>query len=97
MNGLAWTMDEVAEALAGHARGELPRGDAAFSGVSTDTRTITPGALFVALRGENHDAHDHLPDAVAKGATALVVSDARRASGLAVPVYAVDDTLHAST
>lgn len=95
MKRLTWTMDEVAAALAGRARGELPRGDTAFSGVSTDTRTIAPGALFVALRGDNHDAHDHLADAVAKGATGLVVSDARRASGLAVAVYAVDDTLHA--
>lgn len=95
MNRLAWTMDEVADALAKNARGELPRGRATFSGVSTDTRTIAPGALFVALRGENHDAHDHLADAVAKGATGLVVSDAGRASGLTVPVYLVDDTLHA--
>jgi UDP-N-acetylmuramoyl-tripeptide--D-alanyl-D-alanine ligase len=95
MNRLIWTMDEVADALAGNARGELPRGSTTFSAVSTDTRTITPGALFVALRGENHDAHDHLADAVARGATAVVVSDARRADGLSVPVYAVDDTLHA--
>jgi len=95
MNRLIWTMDEVAAALADNARGELPRGSTTFSAVSTDTRTITPGALFVALRGENHDAHDHLADAVAKGATGLVVSDPRRAAGLSVPVYAVDDTLHA--
>ena len=95
MNRLAWTMDDVADALAGHARGELPRGSTSFSGVSTDTRTITTGALFVALRGENHDAHDHLADAVASGATGLVVSDPRRAAGLTVPAYLVDDTLHA--
>jgi len=95
MNRLIWTMDEVAAALAGHARGDLPRGSATFSAVSTDTRTIAPGALFVALRGENHDAHDHLADAVAQGATGLVVSDATRASALTVPVYLVDDTLHA--
>jgi len=95
MNRLIWTMDEVADALAGTARGELPRGNTTFNGVSTDTRTITPGSLFVALRGENHDAHDHLADAVAKGATGLVVADARRAAGFSVPVYTVDDTLHA--
>lgn len=95
MKRLEWTMDEVADALAPHARGELPRGDTAFSGVSTDTRTIGAGALFVALRGENHDAHDHLADAVAKGATGVVVSDAGRAAKLTAPVYVVDDTLHA--
>ena len=95
MNRLAWTMDEVADALAGNARGALPRGSGEFSTVSTDTRTITAGALFVALRGENHDAHDHLADAVEKGAAGVVVSDSSRASGLMVPVYPVDDTLRA--
>ncbi len=95
MNDLVWTMDEVAAALAEHGRGELPRGKTAFSSVGTDTRTVSPNALFVALRGENHDAHDHLADAVGKGAVGLVVSDARRVAGVGVPVYLVDDTLHA--
>lgn len=91
----AWTKDEVAAALAKHGRGALPRGSDRFSGVSTDTRTIAPGALFVALRGENHDAHDHLAAAVAAGAAGVVVSDAAKAASLAVAVYLVDDTLHA--
>ena len=95
MTDLDWTMDTVADALAAHARGQLPRGRAVFSAVSTDTRTIAAGALFVALRGENHDAHDHLAAAVSSGATGLVVADARRAAGIDVPVYLVDDTLHA--
>ena len=95
MKDLVWTMDEVAAALGEHARGELPRGKTAFSAVSTDTRTIAPNALFIALKGENHDAHDHLADAVGKGAVGLVVSDPRRAAGIGVPVYLVDDTLHA--
>lgn len=95
MTDFAWTMDNVADALAPHARGQLPRGGRAFSSVSTDTRTIGPGALFVALRGENHDAHDHLTDAVQRGATGLVVSDPARASGLTAILYPVGDTLHA--
>ena len=41
--------------------------------VSTDTRAITPGALFVALRGENFDAHDFIAEAEAKGAGALLL------------------------
>jgi len=41
--------------------------------VSIDTRTIAPGALFAALRGPNHDGHDHVRDAFAKGAAAVVV------------------------
>ena len=40
---------------------------------STDTRTIQPGDTYVAIRGETHDGHDFVADAVAKGATAMVV------------------------
>jgi UDP-N-acetylmuramoyl-tripeptide--D-alanyl-D-alanine ligase len=63
--------------------------------IATDTRSVGAGDCFVALRGERFDAHAFLADAVAKGAAALVVDDARRAAGLAVPVYAVDDTTRA--
>ena len=85
-----WTLDHVADAL-----GTGPRGAAALSRISTDTRAIEPGACFVALRGESFDAHDYLREAVAKGATALVVRDASRAAGLGVAVYEVRDTLEA--
>ena len=40
-------------------------GGGGFSTISTDTRTVTPGALFVALSGERFDAHDFLPAAAA--------------------------------
>ena len=95
MNTLFWTLDRVADALRIHATGALPEGAATLARVSTDTRTIGPGDLFVALKGDNHDAHDHLADAVSKGAAALVVSAPQRAAGLHVPVYAVHDTVAA--
>jgi UDP-N-acetylmuramoyl-tripeptide--D-alanyl-D-alanine ligase len=72
-----------------------PSGVREFAGVSTDTRKIGADSLFVALRGENFDAHDFLPAAVAAGATAIVVSDAHRAAGLGVPAYIVRDTREA--
>lgn len=87
-----WTLGRLAQALA------LPRWEAtdgALRDVSTDTRTVAAGDAFVALRGERFDAHDFLTDAVARGAAALVVADAARASGLGVPVFEVDDTLRA--
>ncbi len=40
---------------------------------STDTRTLQPGDTYVAIRGETHDGHAFVDDAVAKGATAVVV------------------------
>lgn len=87
-----WTLARVAQALG------LPafRGtDRPLRAVATDTRSLQPGDLFVALAGERFDAHDFLRDAVTAGAAALVVHDASRAAGLGVPVFTVDDTLHA--
>lgn len=83
-----WTQERVARAL-----GTGPRAPIPFGGISTDTRAITRGDLFVALRGERYDAHDFLADARDRGASALVVSDATKAVGLGLPVYVVSDTL----
>ena len=85
-----WTLDRIADALGGG-----PRGTARLTRISTDTRHISAGDCFLALKGETFDAHNFLADAVAKGATALVVSDAPRAASLGVPVYEVKDTLEA--
>ena len=90
-----WTMDRVAQALSACASTPSPRGAREFTAVSTDTRTIDVGTLFVALSGDRFDAHDFLGDAVAAGASALVVSDAVRAAGTGVPVYVVRDTREA--
>ncbi len=87
-----WTLRRVAQAL-----GLAPFGgtDRALRAVATDTRTLQPGDLFVALAGERFDAHDYLREAVTAGAAAVVVRDAPRAAGLGVPAFVVDDTLHA--
>jgi UDP-N-acetylmuramoyl-tripeptide--D-alanyl-D-alanine ligase len=47
--------------------------DAPLSGLSTDSRTLTPGQVFLALRGERYDGHDFLSDAVNGGAAAVIV------------------------
>ena len=87
-----WTMDRVAQALDGCIVLPAPSGAREFTTVSTDTRSVSPGALFVALSGARFDAHDFLADAVRAGASALVVSGAERAAGIGVPVYVVSDT-----
>jgi len=76
--------------------GRLVRGDAgsAFDGVSIDTRTVTSGALFVAIQGERFDGHAFLGDAVGKGAAGVLVSRAESAPSQAV-VIEVPDTLRA--
>jgi UDP-N-acetylmuramoyl-tripeptide--D-alanyl-D-alanine ligase len=65
--------------------------DAAFEGVSTDSRTVAPGALFVALRGETFDAHDFLGQVVEKKVAAVVVD--RLPENFPVPAIVVPDTL----
>src|SRR5436190_7258984 len=87
-----WTLSRVADALASRARGPLPRGDHRIGRVWTDTRSLRSGDLFVALSGENFDAHEFLAQAVKSGATAVVVSRPDRTKGLGVPVFVVDDT-----
>ncbi|MFC2990765.1 UDP-N-acetylmuramoyl-tripeptide--D-alanyl-D-alanine ligase [Halomonas tibetensis] len=75
------TLAEVAEALGLPApAGDLPIGD-----IATDTRRLTPGSLFVALRGERFDAHDFLDQAQAAGAVAAVVEAGAMADRSAVP------------
>ncbi|HMI49168.1 MAG TPA: UDP-N-acetylmuramoyl-tripeptide--D-alanyl-D-alanine ligase, partial [Gemmatimonadaceae bacterium] len=87
------TLDRVASALEEQAVGRMPRGSAEFSGITTDTRKIAKGNVFVALIGEKFDGHDYLRDAVRDGAAALVVSKAPKIDTLGVPIYEVRDTL----
>ena len=93
MSGGFWTLDRIADALAEHAVGKLPRGTAATTGITTDTRKIAKGNVFVALRGERFDGHDYLSDAVRDGASAVIVSKAPKLNALGVPVFEVRDTL----
>ena len=66
------------------------RGEAVLASVSTDTRAMTPGSLFVALRGPNHDGHRFLAEARRLGAGAALVQAGSEPEGL--PVVAVADT-----
>jgi UDP-N-acetylmuramoyl-tripeptide--D-alanyl-D-alanine ligase len=80
---------EAALATGGTAVNGNPR----IEGVSTDTRTIASGELFVALKGEHFDGHEFVEAAAAHGAAAAMVDQdwaAGRSSGL--PLLAVADT-----
>src|SRR5690606_39965534 len=54
--------------------GTLHGADAPFGAVTTDTRTLGPGELFVAIRGERFDGNDYVPAAHEKGAAGALVS-----------------------
>ena len=64
-----------------------------IEGISTDSRTIKPGQLFVPLRGENFDGHDFLVRALRNGAAACLSEEV--IAGLSIPVIRVEDTLKA--
>ena len=63
-------------------------------GVSTDTRTIRPGELFIALRGDNYDGNGFLEEAVQLGACAVMTDDAKKIPEGAVAIV-VEDTARA--
>ncbi len=70
---------------------ELKNGDALFSQVSTDSRSLAAGELFIALRGERFDAHDFLNQAAEKNPCALVVEKFQ--PQIALPQLVVADCL----
>lgn len=72
--------------LVGSDQGQL------VTAVSTDTRHLPQGCLFIALRGDNFDAHDFLDQAIAGGAGCLLL-DKKPSKPLEVPVIIVADTL----
>ena len=83
-------MMSLAEAVA-VLGGRLSGADARFGGVSTDTRTLRAGDLFIALRGERFDGHGFLKNAAATKAAAALI-DRNYAGEFPLPVGIVDDT-----
>jgi len=71
-------LTEAAQAIHGAVNGA----DVTFSSVSTDTRTLQRGALFVALRGERFDGHDFVRQALDNGASAAMVDAAYKPADL---------------
>ena len=78
--------------LANVVDGRLTSGDSEFSSVSIDTRTLSPGALFVAIDGERVRGLDHVPDAEKAGAVAVL---SQRPHGGTLPGIVVDDPVRA--
>lgn len=92
-----WTLGDIAACLGAPIRAFSP--EAPVSGVSTDSRTLEEGSLFVPLVGENFDGHNFAQAAVQqRGARAVVWSRPELPSWLdpeQITVFPVDDTLHA--
>jgi UDP-N-acetylmuramoyl-tripeptide--D-alanyl-D-alanine ligase len=90
------TVEEILSPM----RGELITGpkESCLTGLSTDTREVTPGQLFWALKGERHDGHDYIQSAVEKGASGIVINKDYKPEILQrndCAVITVNDTLEA--
>ena len=83
MNSPLWTRDEIAAATGAR----IGAGFVQATGASIDTRTLEPGDLYFAIRGDVHDGHDFVPAALDKGAAAAVVSEEK------APAFAGSDRL----
>ncbi|WP_136515728.1 UDP-N-acetylmuramoyl-tripeptide--D-alanyl-D-alanine ligase [Geomonas edaphica] len=90
-----FTLYEIAEATGGRLIGE---GGMDVSAVSTDSRKVAPGELFVPLVGERFDGHDFINPAAVRGVTAFLASEAWLAANplpAGCSAVAVKDTLRA--
>lgn len=85
-------MMELLSATARRLRLTLQGADARYLRVVTDTRSVQPGDLFVALKGEHFDAHEFVAEAAAKGAVGALVA---RKLDVAISQIVADDTLQA--
>ena len=85
-----YSISEIVSATGGAASDIVAE---VVSSISIDSREIAPGALFVAIKGENFDGHDFVAKAIEAGAAAALVSR-ERASGLSgLPLIVVEDAL----
>lgn len=85
-----WSLNEVTQAVNGVLIGDnLGEADVVLESVSTDTRTLQAGALYIALKGKQFDGHHFVDAAVREGAVALLVSEPVHS---AVPAILVEDT-----
>ena len=82
------TLKQAAAAIGASYQGE----DVLLQGVSTDTRTLEPGQLFIALKGPSFDGHHYIRQAKEKGAVACMVSDAHDSASESLSEILVDDT-----
>ena len=84
-----WTLDQLKDSVDGEFIGALNNETVAFSSVSTDSRSLLPGALYIAIQGERFDGHDFIAEAIRQGAVAVLLS---KHVDTIVPAVLVEDT-----
>jgi UDP-N-acetylmuramoyl-tripeptide--D-alanyl-D-alanine ligase len=86
---LTWKAEDVMHAVHGH---NLHEQTWKAHGVSIDSRTVQKGDLFVALKGPEHDGHDHVAAAFTNGAIAAIVAHQPPQVSAQAPLITVEDT-----
>lgn len=90
------SLEMVLEATGGRLQGPADQTNGlSFAAVSTDSRSVRAGELFVALKGERYDGHDFVAEAIRRGAAAAIVSKPVAAAAGAAVLIEVHDTLEA--
>ncbi|MBW1992897.1 MAG: UDP-N-acetylmuramoyl-tripeptide--D-alanyl-D-alanine ligase [Deltaproteobacteria bacterium] len=97
---MVWTTENILNATGGTLL--CGKGNQTFSGISIDSRRIRPDMLFVAIRGQKHDAHRFVQDVISNGVRGVVV-EKRKSAGFPLSDWhlqnlqciAVDDTTRA--
>jgi len=90
---MIWNLQEIIEAT-GATPAALPSPSPFITGISTDTRTLREGDLFIALKGKNFDGHRFIQEAVTKRAAAILAEHPDPIVG-EIPQLFVPDTLRA--
>ncbi|MGO4386840.1 UDP-N-acetylmuramoylalanyl-D-glutamyl-2,6-diaminopimelate--D-alanyl-D-alanine ligase [Microvirga sp. 2YAF29] len=91
MSSPLWTKDEIAAATGAR----IGSGFTHATGASIDTRTLEPGDLYFAIKGDVHDGHDFVRAALEKGASSAVVSEEKASSFASDRLIVVPDVLDA--
>ena len=86
-----WTVPAMADAMRAARSGTLPN---SIAGLSIDSRTVTPGEAYFAIKGDVHDGHDFVEAAIKNGAGLAVVAESHRANfDATLPLLVVPDVL----
>src|SRR5260370_3867715 len=86
------SLREIRQVIGGKALSQIPVDAPMVQAVCTDTRRMETGSLFIALRGDKHNAHEFLPQAAAGGAVAALVEQPPARSLPNVLLIEVPDT-----
>ncbi|MBR2189884.1 MAG: UDP-N-acetylmuramoyl-tripeptide--D-alanyl-D-alanine ligase, partial [Eubacterium sp.] len=87
------TLQAIAEACGGVLAGGEFRADQEITAITTDSRNVTCGCLFVAIAGKRADGHDFIEDVIKEGALAVLVE--RDPGAVTFPFILVESSLQA--